>query len=726
MKKLLLSLLCLAGFTAAFAGTADLNTMNGGTAITSYSTYTSTSGWTAVNSSILNNAKGSTTMFPTDTLAVNMNGKTTAVGSLTSPTLGGGIGTLTFNYGYAYSEKNGVSLTVNIIQNDETVKTETVVNSSALQHTAYEAILENINITGDFVIQIVNNSPTNSTSNKDRFSVWNISWTEYEETGLEPVEKPVITPEAGQITNETEVSITCATDGASIYYTIDGSNPAADNGTLYDAPFTLEKSCTVKAIAIMDGYDNSSIATASYIVPYSVENIAAFIAAADTQTPVTIAGAVTAVYMNGRNLYIQDESGAILVYDTNDVVTDNKYSNGDVITGVTGAYKSQTGLPELIPSAELPDATAGTAVEPAVVTLDAVTSDMLSQYVKIEKVSIAAASSANNYTMTDADSNTLALYNTFYNSTYYNAVTVPEGDNITVTGFVSIYNSTVQITPIECTVDQTIAQTPVISPDGGQITTDTEITITCATDGASIYYTTDGTTPSADNGTLYDAPFTIEEDCTVKAIAIMTGITDSEIAEAVFTIKVIDNDAQTVTYDFTDPSSLSPAQETPAASTGVSLNDVELVAGNITLVAAKNDATTDCRLWGGSSAVDFRTYKTSTLTFTASNAKITEISFTGNKVGASYFSVDNGTLSDKVWTPTEETSSVIFTTTATTNINTITVTYSVNTGVEAIESENTDTPAEYYNLQGVKVANPANGLYIVKRGNTVTKELIVK
>ncbi len=43
-------------------------------------------------------------------------------------------------------------------------------------------------------------------------------------------------------------------------------------------------------------------------------------------------------------------------------------------------------------------------------------------------------------------------------------------------------------------------------------------------------------------------------------------------------------------------------------------------------------------------------------------------------------------------------------------------------GVEAIEIEN--APAVYYNLQGVEVANPQNGLYIVKQGNKVSKQLI--
>ena len=46
-------------------------------------------------------------------------------------------------------------------------------------------------------------------------------------------------------------------------------------------------------------------------------------------------------------------------------------------------------------------------------------------------------------------------------------------------------------------------------------------------------------------------------------------------------------------------------------------------------------------------------------------------------------------------------------------------------GVEGIEADN-NAPAVYYNLQGVQVANPENGLYIVKRGNNVAKELIRK
>lgn len=43
---------------------------------------------------------------------------------------------------------------------------------------------------------------------------------------------------------------------------------------------------------------------------------------------------------------------------------------------------------------------------------------------------------------------------------------------------------------------------------------------------------------------------------------------------------------------------------------------------------------------------------------------------------------------------------------------------------DVVVDENSDAPAVYYNLQGVKVANPENGIYLVRRGNKVVKELV--
>jgi len=65
-------------------------------------------------------------------------------------------------------------------------------------------------------------------------------------------------------------------------------------------------------------------------------------------------------------------------------------------------------------------------------------------------------------------------------------------------------------------------------------TESTEVTIV-GPDGGSTYYTTDGSTPSKTNGTVYTAPFTITETTTVKAIGYDEDDNASSVAEKTFT-----------------------------------------------------------------------------------------------------------------------------------------------------------------------------------------------
>ncbi|MBR4388877.1 MAG: endonuclease [Prevotella sp.] len=76
---------------------------------------------------------------------------------------------------------------------------------------------------------------------------------------------------------------------------------------------------------------------------------------------------------------------------------------------------------------------------------------------------------------------------------------------------------------------------PTFSPAGGTYTTTQNVTLSCATNGASIYYTTDGTTPSA-SSTPYESAITISTTTTLKVIAIKEGVS-SEVVEATFTIQ---------------------------------------------------------------------------------------------------------------------------------------------------------------------------------------------
>ena len=178
------------GTTNSSATQDDFETMNGGSTTAYYTTLTSDLGWTATNCNLLCGGtvssnpvfefigykEGSTTQYA---FAPCMNGKTSAVGTITSPTLSGGLGTLTFSFGQPYSESNGLSFRVDIIQDGTVVKTETVTESTT-QYTAYSKSID-VNVSGEFSIEFTNLSPSsNSSSNKDRCCIWNVVWTNYD------------------------------------------------------------------------------------------------------------------------------------------------------------------------------------------------------------------------------------------------------------------------------------------------------------------------------------------------------------------------------------------------------------------------------------------------------------------------------------------------------------------------------------------------------------------
>ena len=77
--------------------------------------------------------------------------------------------------------------------------------------------------------------------------------------------------------------------------------------------------------------------------------------------------------------------------------------------------------------------------------------------------------------------------------------------------------------------------TPTFSPAGGTYTSTQSVTLSCATSGATIRYTTNGSTPSA-SSPAYSSPITVSSTTTIKAYAVNAGMTDSDVASATYTI----------------------------------------------------------------------------------------------------------------------------------------------------------------------------------------------
>jgi uncharacterized repeat protein (TIGR03806 family) len=80
---------------------------------------------------------------------------------------------------------------------------------------------------------------------------------------------------------------------------------------------------------------------------------------------------------------------------------------------------------------------------------------------------------------------------------------------------------------------QVFLDAPIIAPNGGNFVNTVNVAITDASAGVSIYYTLDGTTPTA-GSTLYTVPFALTSNAVVRAIAIQAGAVNSAVTSASF------------------------------------------------------------------------------------------------------------------------------------------------------------------------------------------------
>jgi formylglycine-generating enzyme required for sulfatase activity len=83
------------------------------------------------------------------------------------------------------------------------------------------------------------------------------------------VATPTFNPAGGTYTSAQNVTISCATSGATIRYTTNGSDPT-ETSTQYSSPLSVSTTTTIKARAFRNGWTPSSVATATYTITPSV------------------------------------------------------------------------------------------------------------------------------------------------------------------------------------------------------------------------------------------------------------------------------------------------------------------------------------------------------------------------------------------------------------------------------------------------------------------------
>jgi len=129
-------------------------------------------------------------------------------------------------------------------------------------------------------------------------------------------------------------------------------------------------------------------------------------------------------------------------------------------------------------------------------------------------------------------------------------------------------------------IDPNTAATPTATPPAGTFTTAQSVTLTTATTGAAIYYTTDGTNPTTAS-TLYSAAINISATTTLKAIAVKDGINNSALLTAVYTINdpsletAATPTASPAAGTFTAAQSVTLSTATPGAAIYYTLNETD-------------------------------------------------------------------------------------------------------------------------------------------------------
>jgi len=316
---------------------------------------------------------------------------------------------------------------------------------------------------------------------------------------------PVFSPKAGTYTVAQSVTLTDATAGASIYYTTDGTTPTASS-TLYTGPITVATTQSVKAIAVATGYGNSAVTSAAYVIA--------------VPTPVFSPKAGT--YTSAQSVVITDSMSGAAIYYTIDGTTPTTASN--LYTGpLTVSYK------RTLKAMAVASGYSNSTVASGTFTIAAAT--------PVFSPRPGTYPSAQSLTITDTTAGAVVYYTTdgstpTSSSNLYTGP-VPVSSNQTIKAIASApgYNNSA-VGTAAYTIS---ASAPALTPQGGTYNSAQSVSMTDATPGAAVYYSTDGSIPTT-SSTLYTGPVVVSSNQTIKAIAVAAGYGNSVVTTATYTI----------------------------------------------------------------------------------------------------------------------------------------------------------------------------------------------
>jgi hypothetical protein len=254
------------------------------------------------------------------------------------------------------------------------------------------------------------------------------------------------------------------------------------------------------------------------------------------------------------------------------------------------------------------------AVDFAAETAEPTFSPSGGEYTAAPKVSIESTTpSANIYYTTDGSTPTYPVTGT--TQPYSGQITVAANETIQAIAVAPIHsNSNVGSSAYTINIPQTAM--PTFTPASGKYVATQTVTISDATNGATIYYTTNGTNPGP-GSTVYSGPITVSASETVRAIAVSSTTTQSAVASAAYTINT---QATTALITWPTPAAIPYGTALGAAQ----LNATSAVAGSFSYSPASGILTAGSHtLTATFTPTDTVNYSTTTTSVTLTVSKAT-------------------------------------------------------------------------------------------------------
>ncbi|NMB81670.1 MAG: hypothetical protein GYA14_07600, partial [Ignavibacteria bacterium] len=395
---------------------------------------------------------------------------------------------------------------------------------------------------------------------------------------------PVISPASGPINSSQKITITCSTEGAQVYYKIN-----EETATLYNGPFTITGDCTIKVTASKIGWTNSDVVTTTFTLNPELE-ISGTLPSNAINSPRTNINFAASIGSKGNTISVvrsdseNTEIGTVAVsgstYTANIPINDSAYTAQIIIKDNLGRILFRNILGKTLIKSEIPSTT--TKIKIPNINIDA-TSTAMALLVKEKNISVNKIVSIS---ATDIQNGIATKTSTIANEiseqfsatpnliteiskavktvsstvllTNVSTTTVPTSINSAtelLSSFVkvvsepnlqTIISQNQLTTSITLSADEQITSTttiiepilkvkmPIVEPlEWSNSLSALQITITSPSVGSTIYYTINGTTPS-NSSILYSGPVTITDTTTIKAIAIKSGYTNSDVKSITF------------------------------------------------------------------------------------------------------------------------------------------------------------------------------------------------